>query len=337
VTATTVNGGLIIPGTGELVGVWGSNAVNPNFVSIDGLFGGVTTISAAASPIVLTSPAGFTPTPSAGPTQAQNAVLKFTGTLTANVQVTLPLPGSYIVDNQTTGAFVLSFRAIGSGQIIAVDQQDTIRIYNDGTNVRFVNLGRIGETAMWAGLTAMPAWVTACTNVPYLLCDGSVYNVSAFPSLGAKLLGKFGGNGITTFAVPDSEGRIQLPFDGTGTRITAAGCGLNGQTIGAILDEQTIQIAQSGLPNVTVSVDASTAVWNTVQFTTGVATAGGAGPFNFVNGINNGGSAGGTNIISKPGLSGGAINVAINGGQTQTATPNVQPSQITGIMVIRAG
>ncbi|SHN84103.1 hypothetical protein SAMN05444170_5780 [Bradyrhizobium erythrophlei] len=155
----TVNGGLFIPGNGDLPGLWGSNAINPDMVAIEG----VTTISASNAPIVLTSPSGFTSTPSAGPTQAQNAVLKFTGALTGSVQVTLPIPGYYIIDNQTTGAFVLGFRAIGSGQIIAVDQQDVQHVYNDGTNVRFVNLGRIGETAMWAGLAAIPAWVSACT------------------------------------------------------------------------------------------------------------------------------------------------------------------------------
>jgi hypothetical protein len=123
---TTVNGGLIIPNTGDLPGTWGSNALNPDFIALDGTLWGVTTISASNSSIVLTSPSGFTPTPSAGPTQAQNAVLKFTGVLTGNVQVTLPIPGYYIIDNQTTGAFVLSFRAIGSGQVIAVDQQDDL-------------------------------------------------------------------------------------------------------------------------------------------------------------------------------------------------------------------
>jgi hypothetical protein len=163
--------------------------------------------------------------------------------------VTLPVPGYYIINNQTTGNFVLSFRAIGSGPVIAVDQQDDLHIYNDGTNVRFANLGRIGETAMWAGYTGMPAWVTACTNVPYLLCNGSIYNVSAFPSLGAKLLGKFGGNGINTFAVPDSQGRVLLPYDGTGTRITVAGCGINGQTIGASLDQQTHTLTTPEIPS----------------------------------------------------------------------------------------
>jgi hypothetical protein len=38
--------------------------------------------------------------------------------------------------------------------------------------------------------------------------------------------------------------------DGTGTRITTAGCGLNGQMTGAALDEQTVTLTQANLPNV---------------------------------------------------------------------------------------
>src|SRR5262249_41286884 len=156
--------------------------------------GGVQTISAGASPITLTSPTG-TPVPGAGPTQAQNAVLRITGTLTANVQITLPLPGPLIIENLTTGNFVLSFRAIGSGDVIAVDQGEIRTVYNDGTNVRFVNLGgRIGDVSIWAGLSAMPSWVAACTKKPYLLCDGTIYNFSDFPYLGRRLAGSFGGN-----------------------------------------------------------------------------------------------------------------------------------------------
>ena len=236
---TTTNTGLAIPLRGADVGTW-DTPVNGDFSAIDGYLGGVQIISAASSPITLTSPAGFTPTPSGGPTQAQNAILRVTGTLTAPVQVTLPLPGPLVIENLTTGAFVLSFRAIGSGQVIAVDQGEIQTVYNDGTNVRFVNLGvRIGETSIWAGLAAMPAWVTACTVPPFVLCDGTIYNFSAYPYLGARLLGSFGGNGVTTFGVPDLRGRMALPYDGTGTRITSGGSGLNGQTLGAALDKQT--------------------------------------------------------------------------------------------------
>src|SRR6185437_13790203 len=142
---------------------------------------------------------------------AQNAVIKLTGGLTGNVQVTLPLPGFMIIDNQTTGAFVVTLRAIGSGQIIATPSGSIVHIYNDGTNVRFVNgiSANPGKIEFWGGLTAMPAWVTACTAPPYLLCDGSIHNFSDFPSLGAVYGSNFGGNGVTTFGVEDLQGRVQ--------------------------------------------------------------------------------------------------------------------------------
>lgn len=317
----TINVGLIVPLTGDLPGTWGSNAINPDMVALDGLFGGTTVISASNAPIVLTSPSGFTPTPGAGPTQAQNAILEFTGTLTANVQVTLPVPGYYIINNQTTGAFVLSFRAIGSGQVIAVDQQDDVHIYNNGTNVRFVNLGRIGHTEMWAGLSALPAWVTACTNQPYLLCDGTVYNFTTYPALAQRLLGVFGGNGITTFAVPDSQGRIQLPYDGTGTRITSAVSGINGQTLGAAGGNQNVQ-QHTHTP--TVTDPGHTHAPNGLVI-------GQYGPGS--TGAVQSGSPNGSFTLQSAttGISVGIANFGSG------ASQNVQPSQVTGIMVIRAG
>ena len=97
----TVNGGLIVPNTGDLVGTWGSAALNPDFVAIDGFLCGVQTVSVSSSPVTLTSPSGFTPTPGGGPTQSQNAILRITGSLGSNVQITLPLPGYMIVENLT--------------------------------------------------------------------------------------------------------------------------------------------------------------------------------------------------------------------------------------------
>ena len=322
----TTNILLSIPSRGSDVGTW-DTPVNGDFNSIDGYLGGVQTISASSSPITLTAPAGSA-TPSGGPTQAQNAVLRFTGTLTAGVQVTLPLPGYYIIENLTTGAFVLSFRAVGSGEVIGVDQGDVTHIYNDGTNVRFDNLGRIGSVEIWAGISAMPAWVTACTKPPYLLCDGTVYTGSNFPYLSSRLQGQFGGNGVTTFGVPDLRGRVPLPYDGTGSRITVGVSGLNGQTIGAAGGDQNM--AQH---NHTYSGTTSTMNQTTTHAHGFSALQNGAG-----SGVGGGGSFGTTQTSTTQSANidhthnyGGTTAVAGSG-----ASGNVQPSQVTGIAVIRA-
>src|SRR4029077_2235673 len=54
---------------------------------------------------------------------------------------------------------------------------------------------------------------TAPTN--WLLCDGTVYNISTYPLLGAMLGSKFGGNGTTTFAVPPLGGRPVIGSNAT--------------------------------------------------------------------------------------------------------------------------
>ena len=229
---TTINVALIIPATGDLVGTWGSAALNPDFVAIDGFLGGVQTVSAAGnSPITLTSPAGFTPVPSPGPTQSQNGVIRFSGALTGNVQITLPLPGHAIIENLTTGAFVLSFRAIGSGQVIATQQGSCRHVYNDGTNVRFVNLPDVGSF-LDLYTTTVPAWINACTIPPYLYCNGGTFSAATYPYLNAFL----GGN-----TLPDLRGIARFTFNDGTSRITSATSGINGDVLGSIGGDQNTQ------------------------------------------------------------------------------------------------
>lgn len=322
-----------MPLTGSDVDLWGEDDINPNMVAIDGMIAGVQTVSVASSPVTLTSPSGFTPTPGAGPTQSQNRVLRFTGTLTANVTVTLPIPGSYIIENLTTGNFVLSFRGVTATEVIGTPQGERLEIYNDGANVRFVNLARVGEVEMWAGLSSLPAWVTACTVVPYVVCDGSLYNYSDLPFLAQRLAGTFGGNGITTFGVPDLRGRVPLAYDGTGTRITTAGCGLNGQTLGASIDSQSNTLAANQIPTIT-SINAAQSI--SVAATAKVlhSASGAIVDFNppissYARALDNTASA--TNLSSTGNNS---ISVTYTNASQQVVR-NVQPSQVTGIYVIK--
>jgi microcystin-dependent protein len=63
-----------------------------------------------------------------------------------------------------------------------------------------INISPVGAIDWYAGLDPLPdGW---------LLCDGTVYNIADYPLLSAKLLATYGGNGTTTFAVPDIDNRL---------------------------------------------------------------------------------------------------------------------------------
>lgn len=316
----TVNVGLAIPTRGSDVGTW-DVPVNSDFNAADGFFGGVQIISATNTPITLTVPAGFTAAPSGGPTQSQNAVLRFTGTLTGAVQVTLPMPGPMIIENLTTGAFILSFRAIGAGEVIAVDQGDIQRIYNDGTNVRFVGLPNVGTYVDDAGL-ALPAWIASCTKPPFLNCDGTTFNATTYPYLNAKL----GGN-----TLPDLRGVARYTLNqGTG-RLTTAGSGLDGTTRFANKFTQTYTIVLANLPPYTpagsVSVTSTdTNIWaGTLPTANNISTGGGAFPFTALTPI----------PTATARASTGSITGTAQGG-TSTPFGVVGPGTISGITLIRA-
>jgi microcystin-dependent protein len=67
----------------------------------------------------------------------------------------------------------------------------------------------------------VPSGVVAFTAAPtapagWLVRDGAVYNVADYPNLAAALGSTFGGDGVTTFAVPDARGRTDV---GVGTHV----------------------------------------------------------------------------------------------------------------------
>jgi microcystin-dependent protein len=334
VNPRTVNLGIIVPLTGADVDLWGEDDVNPNMVSFDGFIGGVQTISLTTGPVTLTAPAGFTATPSPGPTEAENRVLRFTGTLTGDVLVTLPLPGVYVVENRTVqgvNGYVVQLRgAVASTEIVALPYGSTVSIFNDGSNVRFFDMGKVGDMEFWAGVSSLPRWVSSCVVAPYLICDGLVatYNFSDFPQLGARLGASFGGNGITTFGVPDQAGRVPLAYDRTGTRVTVADGGINGQTLGAAGGLSYSQLVTANLPAYTPS-GTNTGGASNFQYSSNSANWG-SGSNNTITAIlNSGGSAVMLTNFTQPTFTGVAQ------GGTSTKFTNLMPTQVVGIWVIK--
>lgn len=330
----TVNKALNTPNTGDLSGAWGTTAVNNNMTVIDGLFGGVQSVSLTNANVSLSISTGSIGTGSitagAGPVQSANAVLKFIGTLSGNCDITFPAPGFWIVENNcTVGAFYVRARAAGTGNLIGLPPGEPCHIYNDGTDCKYVDMGRVGQFLDLCVATT-PAWMSACTVLPYIPCVGTAtYSVTTYPALGAMLGSTWGGNGITTFGVPDLANRARVSIDTAGAgRLTFAGSAITGTLLGATGGAQNVTISTSNLPASIPYTDP------------GHVHADNANPFKTGNfAIGNGGPPGTYATNSGTQLSwntaNATTNITINPGSPNTAALNVQPSIVFGVTFIK--
>ena len=134
---------LSIMATGENAGTWGS-ITNTNLYLLQQAIGGYEAISIAggAQTTTLTMSNGAI-------SNARNAVIKLTGTITGNQIVTVPtgIEKTYIVSNGTVGAFTVQFiQAGGTGVTFATTDKSTKILFADGTNI--VDTGTVSETGI---------------------------------------------------------------------------------------------------------------------------------------------------------------------------------------------
>ena len=214
--------------------------VNADFSAIDSLFGNNGTISLSNANVTLTTPPN-SGAAWAGPYQSQSALITMTGTLTAPVAVIFPRAGFFIVQNNTVG-FYVALQSSGGGNQIGAVPGKKCHVFNDGTNMDYVNMPDPGTAYDLHGATSIPLWMQACTVQPYLLKNGAVYNNSQYPALAAVLGNAFGGTPGLTFAVPDEMARVRAGLDTVGTnRLTAATSGITGTTMGSAGGQQQPQ------------------------------------------------------------------------------------------------
>jgi hypothetical protein len=245
----TPNIGLSVPIRGTDVGTW-DLPVNGDFTLLDSMLGGVTTLNLSATPVTLAA------------SQAQNSIIRLTGTMLSNIPITLPsIYKSWTIDNQLLN-HPSSFTAIllstsGANQIgLPPSVQD---VFYDGVSPKYRNLGQVGEYWDYAAIT-VPAWVVVSTIPPYLLCDGTTFSSATYPVL-ANLLG---GN-----TRPDARGRARFTINSGMGRITTTG-GLDGNTLFAGGGFQTVTIGTSNLPPYTPAGTVATSITgNTFTVTPG--------------------------------------------------------------------
>ncbi|MGK7909048.1 MAG: phage tail protein [Synechococcus sp.] len=99
----------------------------------------------------------------------------------------------------------------------------------------------IGEIRMFGGNFAPQGWA---------LCDGSLLSISSYDALFSLLGTIYGGDGRTTFGLPDLRGRVPVHY--------GSGPGLTNRNIGSKGGAESITLADNQIPAHTHAWEAST-------------------------------------------------------------------------------
>src|SRR5882672_5582096 len=312
VSTFTPNIQLEEPARGDDVGVW-DTPVNSNMTVIDLVTGAIATIPLNNSPIVLSA------------AQFKSKTIVFGSTLTGNVVITFPasFTKSYEIYNGCTGssAFTITLQTTAAGaQAICPPPGEFIDAINDGLNLKFKNLGRVGSYFDYAG-SSVPGWVSGCTVPPYLNCDGTAFNGATYPALAIVLAG-------TT--LPDRRGTTGYTLNqGTG-RLTTANGGLDGNT------NLSVKAAQATLG--TSNLPAYTPTGAVSQVTGTANLQGGSIGGSLPNVALYGQNTSGVNILGPLPLTLSAQSFAGNSqGGTSAPFGSIGTGVVAGITMIRAG
>ncbi|MFD2233069.1 phage tail protein [Phaeospirillum tilakii] len=101
----------------------------------------------------------------------------------------------------------------------------------------------IGEIRMFAGSYAPQGW---------LLCDGTTYQAQSYQALFSLIAGLFGGNGTTTFAVPNLCGNAAV---GSGQ-----GPGLTNRVLAATGGVEQVSLTEANFPSHTHALNCSSSL-----------------------------------------------------------------------------
>ena len=294
----TANIQLAVPTRGSDVGTW-DVPVNGNMTILDAVGGGILTIGLNNTNVVLSS------------AQYTYKQIIFNSTLTGSVNITFPSTfiKTYEIYNTCTGssAFYVSLVSAGGGNSVCCPPGETVTVVNDGTNMRFMNLDRIGAYWDYIG-SSNPIWNSCCTVPPYLICNGGTFSATTYPTLATIL-------GSTT--LPDARGKTRFALDqGAGLISTAV---FTSTSVGATGGAQTTTLSSLHLPKLSDPGHTHTSNAN----------------------IRNGGAVqtSGFTVAAQDG--GATINTAVTGitygSSSQIAVTTTPPAYIGGLTFIRAG
>ena len=203
------------------VGTW-DTPTNSNWTLMDSAVGAIATVSLNNANVVLSA------------AQFQSKNITFNSTLTGSVTITFPtsFTKSYEILHSCSGssAFTITLETTAGGSVICAVPGQVVTIFNDGSNMRYVNFGGpVGTYFDWCG-SSTPNWNDGCSIPPYINCNGGSFSSAAYPVL-ASMIG-------TT--LPDTRGRTRYALDQGTARITGVIAGGNTLLTGA--GDQNFQV-----------------------------------------------------------------------------------------------
>lgn len=279
VSTYTTNKYLEEPGHNDYVNTW-DNPLNTNFSRLDAALGGVTSINLNGVSGTLDLTNAY-PLPSSAPYSYIGAMFNLSGTPTNNVIIRIPsgVGGIWSIYAGFSGNYTVTFSSLGGGTSVALAQGYNNQVMSDGTNIRLLSLGgrTIGTAANnlvaldasaklpavdGSQLTNLPSSFPSGTMNPYagltepsgwLFCDGRSLSTTTYAALYAAIGTTYGSVGAGYFNIPDARGRVLVGRDdmgtmGTANRITTAGSGISGTTLGASGGEQAHTLTTSEIP-----------------------------------------------------------------------------------------
>jgi microcystin-dependent protein len=100
----------------------------------------------------------------------------------------------------------------------------------------------VGQIMSFVGNKAPPNWA---------ICDGTLVSVSSYPDLFLLIGVEYGGDGVTSFALPDLRSRAPVGAGAVGFKLNSVG------------GSDTITLLKDNLPNVTLNVSGVTSASKT--------------------------------------------------------------------------
>lgn len=216
--------------------------VNGDWDTIDKAFGGTHAVSLTNANVTLTA------------TQCQNVRIRLTGAITANITIFFPtvISGLFVVDNATTGAFVITLASAGAGpeSVVAVQSANTLIWLDAATNSVYL----ADNSPVQGGVGISVAGTVIDLDVPVTVTNGGTGQTNYSP--GQLLIGNTAG-GLTpavltpgaNISITNGNGAITIAATGSAGGVTTFSGGTTGFTPNAPTAGAVTLAGTLGVPN----------------------------------------------------------------------------------------